>query len=327
MILASSTLVKRQFNANPPVGWSQQVGRMMGVTSEEDSGKQCLMAEKSNPVRSSGKVLNKKRSYAQFHLELGQSDFFLHTCSVCGIKYAKGDEGDEKVHNYFHKSYTHGIQFKGWRNERVVPVPEVVDKGRVVLVLNADPLAQRNKVQEVVKMMEMELGDGWIFHEQCKVYLFISVQRIAGCVVAEPIDSAHRIIADSLEKGSDRTITQEATSKSTELQFGGVCFQREVVRRVHPNSSLESTQLNLGGAIFFEEETIPAVCGIRAIWVSPSNRRKGIATYLLDAVRRSFCVGSVLERSQVAFSQPTSAGRALASKFTGTGSFLVYKTS
>ena len=60
----------------------------------------------------SGRTLNKKRSYAQFHLELGQSDFLLHSCSTCGFKYAPGDEGDEKVHKEFHKNYTHGIQFK-----------------------------------------------------------------------------------------------------------------------------------------------------------------------------------------------------------------------
>lgn len=67
----------------------------------------------SKPVPSlSRKVLNKKRSYAQFHLELGQSDFLLRTCTTCGFKYAAGDEGDEKVHKTFHKDYTHGIQFK-----------------------------------------------------------------------------------------------------------------------------------------------------------------------------------------------------------------------
>jgi N-acetyltransferase len=38
----------------------------------------------------SGKAINtnKKRTYAQLHLELGQSDFNLHTCSKCGVKYA-----------------------------------------------------------------------------------------------------------------------------------------------------------------------------------------------------------------------------------------------
>lgn len=61
---------------------------------------------------STNRALNRKRSYAQYHLELGQSDFLLHTCSICGLKYALGDEEDEKVHKAFHVNYYHGIQFK-----------------------------------------------------------------------------------------------------------------------------------------------------------------------------------------------------------------------
>lgn len=40
----------------------------------------------------SEKVLNKKRKFAQFYC---QSDFLLHTCTVCGFKYARGYEGDK----------------------------------------------------------------------------------------------------------------------------------------------------------------------------------------------------------------------------------------
>lgn len=36
-------------------------------------------------------------------------------------------------------------------------------------------------------------------------------------------------------------------------------------------------------------------------------------------------MGSELERAVLAFSPPTSAGKALACSYTGTGSFLVYK--
>ena len=55
---------------------------------------------------------NKKRSYAQYHLDLGQSDFLLKTCSVCGVMYVTGDEVDEKAHKGFHNDYIRGIQFK-----------------------------------------------------------------------------------------------------------------------------------------------------------------------------------------------------------------------
>ncbi|KAF3442741.1 hypothetical protein FNV43_RR16658 [Rhamnella rubrinervis] len=269
---------------------------------------------------------NKKRSYAQFHLELGQSDFLLHTCSTCGIKYAPGDEEDEKAHKTFHKNYTHGIQFKGWCNERVIHMP-TNEAGRIVAAFDNDPPVWRNKVGEVVKMMEIELGSGWIFHKLCKVFLFVSSQRVVGCLIAEPIQKAFRVFSTSVGGSSDVTKTKKEIARPTTLQFGDINFQREVVKRAPSQSKTELLDENLNGAIFCEKEAVPAACGIRAIWVSPANRRKHIATQLLDAVRKSFCLGYVLERSQLAFSQPTSTGKALASNYVGTGSFLVYKSN
>lgn len=79
-------------------------------SKRNESDKEAVSDALTKP--NSGKVLNKKRSYAQFHLDLGQSDFNFRTCSTCGVKYAPGDEADEKTHKTFHKNYTLGIQFK-----------------------------------------------------------------------------------------------------------------------------------------------------------------------------------------------------------------------
>ncbi|KAK6147658.1 hypothetical protein DH2020_018570 [Rehmannia glutinosa] len=92
------------------------------------------------------KVLNNKRSYAQLHLEVGQSNFLWHTCTTCGFKYAPGVEDDEKVHKTFHKNYTHGIPFKGCRSEMII---DSLERGRIILVQDVDPLAQQNKVLDV----------------------------------------------------------------------------------------------------------------------------------------------------------------------------------
>ncbi|KAF7849897.1 hypothetical protein BT93_L0151 [Corymbia citriodora subsp. variegata] len=270
---------------------------------------------------------NKKRSYAQVHLELGQSDFLLRACSECGIKYAPGDEGDEKAHAAFHKNYTQGLQFKGWRSERVISTPST-EQGRIIMVLNSDPPAQRNKVQEVVKMMEVELGSGWIYHNQCKVYLFVASQRIAGCLVAEPIKEAFQIISFKESRRTEGTAIKDPRVKSAALQFGNVVFQREAAKRSTSSRNRKKLEENLlNGVVCCEKEAVSAICGIRAIWVTPSNRRKHIATRLLDAARSSFCTGTVLEHSILAFSQPTSAGRALASHYIGTEYFLVYKAN
>ncbi|XP_019250154.1 PREDICTED: protein CHROMOSOME TRANSMISSION FIDELITY 7-like isoform X2 [Nicotiana attenuata] len=268
------------------------IGEINGASTGEASKE--IDLEKFAPdlgVAKSGKVLNKKRKYAQFYLELGQSDFLLHTCTVCGFKYARGDEGDEKFHKTFHKNYTHGIPFK---------------------------------VQEVVKMMEMELGDGWIYHQLCKVYLFISSQRISGCLVTEPIKKAYKILSRSEGSRCKVLPEKEARRTSTTLQFGGVSFQREIVRL---NQTTKSHEESDSGVILCEKEAVSALCGIRAIWVSPSNRRKHIASYLLDAARGTFCKDLVLKRSELAYSQPTSVGRAFISSYTSSDSFFVYTTS
>ncbi|CAH1419151.1 unnamed protein product [Lactuca virosa] len=127
----------------------------------------------------------------------GQSDFLLHTCKTCGFKFSPGDKEDTRVHKEFHKRYTHGIQFKGWRNERVIDTHSLEHgRGRVILVLNDDPPAHIKKAEEVIKMREMELGDGWIFHKHCKVYLYISSQRVAGCLVAKSINKAYPLVSN-----------------------------------------------------------------------------------------------------------------------------------
>lgn len=51
----------------------------------------------------------------------------------------------------------------------------------------------------------------------------------------------------------------------------------------------------------------------------------GSHIFLCNICRRSFCTGFTLQQSQIAFSPPTSAGKALASNYTGTASFMVYK--
>ncbi|KAL4606072.1 hypothetical protein ACB092_09G076700 [Castanea dentata] len=227
----------------------------------------------------------------------------------------------------FHRGYTLGIPFKGWCGERVVHMPSI-ESGRINLVLDCDPVAHRSKVEEVVKMMEIELGSGWIFHKSCKVYLFISSQMIVGCLLAEPIEQAFKVCSCSSNGGSEGTSAKEvARQSSTSLQFGDISFKREVKKRTCSVNSPEVLDGNLNGAIICENEGVPAVCGIRAIWVTPSNRRKHIASQKLDAVRMSVCMDSALELSQLVLSQPTSAGKALASNYFSTGSFLVYKTN
>ncbi|KAK4371773.1 hypothetical protein RND71_007157 [Anisodus tanguticus] len=237
-------------------------GASTGETSKEIDSE---LFDPNLEVAKTGKVLNKKRKYAQFYLELGKSDFLLHTCTICGFKYAKGDEK-------FHKNYTHGIPFKVIQQQIWVGRKKT---GRIILVLDDDPPPRRNKV-----------------------YLFISSQRISGCLVAEPINKAYAIL--SRPEGSRCNVSPEK----------------------EPFESLPPTEENIS----------PAVCLMLLGWLQGDDVRslklvKFQSNFYCMLVLESFCKDLVLKLSELAYSQPTSAGKAFISSYTSSHSFLVYTTS
>ena len=50
----------------------------------------------------------KKKHLTQTHLDLGQAAFICLTCPQCGMVYAPGDKGDEKLHSSFHADALQG---------------------------------------------------------------------------------------------------------------------------------------------------------------------------------------------------------------------------
>lgn len=59
----------------------------------------------------------------------------------------------------------------------------------------------------------------------------------------------------------------------------------------------------------------PARIGIARIWVAPLHRKAGLATLLLEGVRRTYARPLVVGRRALAFSQPTADGFALAAAY------------
>ncbi|XP_017128641.1 N-acetyltransferase eco [Drosophila elegans] len=82
--------------------------------------------------------------------------------------------------------------------------------------------------------------------------------------------------------------------------------------------------IQVDGVDYFSEESYPASCGISRIWVSPLQRRSGIASKLLRVVQCHTLLGQEIAKECIAFSTPTDNGRALARQFTGLDNFLTY---
>ncbi|RZC32505.1 N-acetyltransferase ESCO2, partial [Asbolus verrucosus] len=72
------------------------------------------------------------------------------------------------------------------------------------------------------------------------------------------------------------------------------------------------------------EEAYPVKCGVSRIWVSQSYRKKGIATSLMNSLKRNFMFGCILKNDEIAFSSPTEMGKIFGRSYFKTPNFLIY---
>jgi N-acetyltransferase len=209
------------------------------------------------------------------------------------MMYARGESADEAAHSSFHAAWREGggVRFRGWQRERVAWRGEA--GARVVHVAPGDPPAHAAKAARVAEHVTQQLGlpPGWL------------LPTTGGDDVASSPSRLHALLLVSAAGRVD-----------------GACFAERLgaARRVQP-----ATQP--GGVIRAARRREAAAAGVRAVWVAPGARRRGAASALLDAARGALgAAGAPLPHHLLAFSQPTQAGRALAERYVGTQSFLVY---
>ncbi|KAL1918756.1 uncharacterized protein VTP21DRAFT_2778 [Calcarisporiella thermophila] len=263
-----------------------------------------------NPLLSSPCARRKKRlkneqlqparkRYEQLFLDFNQKSMAPVTCLECGLSYNPGTGEDDILHARHHKAVMGQMDYPVYKGENVV---KRLADGRVVLVSSHSNFHERKKAREILAVVNAQLNSVELGEDQlagAKIYLYISQKQVHGCVVAESITKANRIVA-----------TKAPGSENMEVSQVGELRQEDDVED--------------DSATFCSPEAEPAVCGISRIWVARPYRRKGIATMLLDIVRSTFVYGWQLVPSQIAFSQPTSDGRRFAVKYTGVHDFLVY---
>ncbi|KND04864.1 uncharacterized protein SPPG_00563 [Spizellomyces punctatus DAOM BR117] len=294
-----------------PARLGPSLAREKGTAVKEDENRQYLsqpdpasgakpklpITEKNNTQQRKGgpsKFLSTKPpiiKYEQLFLDLGQKDTGLVTCPDCGMAFSKAKAEDDALHQKYHRAVVNGVEWPGYKSETVAC--EFADKSQIIVVTNTSAKQLKSKAAAIVSLVNNELGSiSTDVPIGCKIFLYISAgKRIQGCVVAEPVSSACRVMLASETIGDD--------GKEISIQMNGsVAVRRDV--------------------------TVEVLCGISRIWVLKSERRKGIASKLLDAVRAKFLFGCVLDKGSIAFSQPTGAGKALAERYYRRSDFLVY---
>lgn len=248
----------------------------------------CINFSKQNNTQKTVNTRDTNRETKdQFVIDAGQKYFGATMCKSCGMIYSASNPEDEIQHAQYHHRFLEGIKYTGWKRERVVA--EFWD-GKILLVLPRDPSYALRKVTDVQELVDYELGFQQVVPkcpEKAKTFLFVSDKRVVGCLIAEPIKQAFRVLSES---------TGPESSDSKENSRAWQC------------------------------SNVPehAVCGISRLWVFKLKRRKRIARRLVDTLRNSFMFGCFLSINEIAFSDPTPDGKSFATKYCNTPNFLVY---
>ncbi|XP_073418066.1 N-acetyltransferase ESCO2 [Dendrobates tinctorius] len=229
----------------------------------------------------------KKMDDDQLIIDAGQKHFGPVSCGSCGMIFSASSAEDEAQHAQYHQRLLERLRYVGWKKERVVA--ELFD-GKILKICPDDPKYARRKAEEVRELVDAELG----FQQtslnspaRACTYLYVTSDRkIAGCLIAEPIRQAFRVLAEP----------PSPEDKSLERHRAWRC----------------------------SSDPQPAICGISRIWVFAPMRRRNIASRLVDAVRSSFIYGSHLNTDEIAFSDPTPDGKCFASSYCAVPDFLVY---
>lgn len=269
-------------------------------------------------------------------LDFGQSNTPI-TCSVCQMSYTPSVPEDTKLHDMYHNRHKDGIEldrsFIKSAMKWCYEVPNI--PGSVVVVDRKISLPARRTVQKVLEVVNRELGsveipetDLWgqktlegeaedAKKSDCyKAFLHVLDGKCVAVCLAERISKGYRVKATNLP--------EQAKQSGDPVPS----LNREDSALLTPTSSTARDQFPSCADLELEHETTDVIVGVSRLWTSKAFRKKGIANNLLDCVLTQFIYGLDIEKEEVAFSQPTDLGAALAKSWFGTETgWSVYRES
>lgn len=143
---------------------------------------------------------------SQMMIDAGQKKFGATQCNTCGVLYEIGNPEDEASHQAYHDGFVSSVRFTGWKNENVVREFDHIG-GRVIMVKPTDGVHAWRKVEEIREIVDRDLGfsDTVIRNkENTNVFMYILDKRIIGCLIAEKIDKAYRVVPGRLFCSSNK---------------------------------------------------------------------------------------------------------------------------
>ncbi len=167
--------------------------------------------------------------------------------------------------------------------------------------------------------------------QRSKIYLFLlstpgastTREKIVGCVVAQRISTAMAIANPAeLSPSSSQTSSQESTTTAS------LPSSQSEPLSASPASSPAPALLPVDSAsnLYVHPAPLSTPLGIPRLFVSSAHRRLGIASRLLSVAAQTFILGCPLDpaKGEVAFTQPTGAGKAVLETW-GRGGVRIYE--
>ncbi|KAI0314267.1 hypothetical protein OF83DRAFT_1137599 [Amylostereum chailletii] len=258
------------------------------------------------------KTDRKPTTLTQLHFSIDTT--VLRTCPQCDLTYTKGAPADEILHRSHCARVQRGMDWGRDEEREIVKAGvreiaasvklKVGRKGRIICVRGDASGKVGSKIAILLETISLHLSSPALTPDilrVSKLYLFLlpsnsssSRETIVGCVIAQQISTA-MAIASAVDTNSSAVDDPPLTA------------------------TLVPVDTDTG--LFCLPTPLPTIMGIPRLFVPSVHRRQGIATLLLNAAASTFMHGYKLDPldGDIAFTQPTSAGRAVMERWGGGG--------
>lgn len=216
------------------------------------------------------------------------------TCLACGMSFYKYISKDQELHEKYHKQYVHGLSWVTGSSNRTLLEQTILPKKQKgahlnrnkavvkIIDINRHLESQVRKVHKVLKMVNLELN-----------------AAEGSTDWSRPQDTTN-IRANAFVALIDNKVVGIVTTEpitDPERQARWMVFKTQTIV---PNQVNHRAKL-----------------GISRIWVAPVWRRYRIAQRLLAVTLDNSIYGVSMNKRDIAFSQPSTSGGALAKSFNG----------
>ncbi|KAH9901619.1 hypothetical protein C8Q73DRAFT_753054 [Cubamyces lactineus] len=290
------------------------------------------------------KAKSKQPKLTQLHFSLDTP--ILRTCPLCDLSYTRGAPDDEALHKAHCARVQRGLEW-GREEEREATRAGVEElesniklsngsRGRIICFRPDVGGKIGAKLAVLLETIRLALSSPPLSPavlQRCKIYLFLMSkpgvgivrEKIVGCVVAQRISKA-MAIAQPAEVSAQ-------TNPATESRPDSVAPSSQDALSSSPAGASQSSPaattllpVDSSTNLYVHPTPLPTPLGIPRLFVSSAHRRLGIASRLLSAAAATFILGCPLNpaRGEVAFTQPTGAGKAVLEAW-GRGGVRIYE--